>query len=340
MRLPKFANVAPAAAPRWQSAVRLVPLVAVLFAIVAPGARDAAAQAYPSKPVRVIVPSGVGGFDDFVTRVLAAKLSDSFGQQFIVENRPGAGGFIGQSFVAKSPADGYTLLLGGGSMAGARYVNAAVTYDVLRDFTHISLAAISPFFLVVHPSVPARNVKDYIALARARPGKMTFATMGAGQIPYWSVILFNNMAGINAVEIQYKAVNEAIVGVISGEVDYMFPPASIVVTNQAKLRVLAVTTDKRSLVLPDVPTMHEAALPGYVMPGWNSILGPAAMRPDIVASLSTAISRAQATPDVRDRHLKAGSEPASSSPEELRKKYADWIVIFGKIAKDNGLKPL
>ncbi len=242
--------------------------------------------------------------------------------------------------VAKSPPDGYTLLLGGGSMAGARYVNAAVTYDVLRDFTQISLAAIAPFFLVVHPSVPARNVKEYIALAKSRPGKLTFATLGPGQIPYWSVMLFNNMARIDAVEIQYKAINEAIVGVISGEVDYMFPPATIVVTNQAKLRVLAVTTTTRSPMLPTVPTVHEAGLPRYEMPAWNSILGPGGMRPDIVASLNAAIGRAQAMPDVRDRFLKAGLEPAPSSPEELRKKYADWIVIFGKIAKDAGIKPL
>lgn len=333
MRFPKFAKIT-------STAARLVPLAVFLFAMVAPGARDAAAQAYPSKPVRIILASGPGGGDDFVTRVIAPRLSELLGQQFVVDNRPGGGGFIGQSLVAKSPADGYTLLLGGGSMAGARYVNAAVTYDVLRDFTQISLVETSPFVMVVHPSVPARNVKEYIALARSRPGKMTFATIGAGQAPYWSAILFNNMARINAVEIQYKTLSETHIDVMSGRVDYLFTSAVGAVTNQAKLRALAVTNTTRSPMLPEVPTMHEAALPGYAMPTWRSILGPAGMHPDIVASLNTAIGRALAMPDVRDRFLKAGSEPTPGSPEELRQKYADWIVIFGKIAKDAGLKPL
>jgi tripartite-type tricarboxylate transporter receptor subunit TctC len=337
MKLRKFAGVASVCATRWQLGPCLALLVAFLFAI---SVIDAAGQTYPTKPVRIVAASGAGGPDDFVTRVIAGKLSDIFGQQFIVENRPGAGGFVGQSYVAKSPPDGYTLLLGGGSMAGARYVNAVVNYDVLRDFTQISLVETSPFVLVVHPSVPARNLKEYIALAQARPGKMTFATIGAGQIPYWGVILFNNMTRINAVEIQYKAITEALVGVISGEVDYTVTGAFSAVTNQGKLRSLAVTTTKRAPMLPEVPTMHEAGLAGYAMPAWRSILGPAGIRPEIVTSLNTAIGRALAAPDVRDRFLKAGSEPLPGSPEDVRKYYADWIVIFGKIAKDAGLKPL
>ena len=141
---------------------------------------------WPEKPVRIIIAAGPGGGDDFVTRLIAPKLAEMFGQQFIVENRPGAGGFIGQSSVQKAPPDGYTLLLAGGSMAGARYVNAQVTYDVLRDFTPISLVETSPFAMVVHPSVPAKNLKEYIALARSQPGKMTYGTAGAGQGPFWA----------------------------------------------------------------------------------------------------------------------------------------------------------
>ena len=336
LRIRRVASTA-AAKSRWTA--WLVPLAAVLIGSNVLVIRGAAAQAYPSKPVRIIVAAGPGGGDDFVARVLAPKLSELLGQQFVVDNRPGAGGFIGQSLVAKSPPDGYTLLLGGGSMAGARFVNAAVTYDVLRDFSQISLVEASPFVLVVHPSVPARNLKEYIALARSRPGKMTFATIGAGQIPYWSVMLFNNMARIQAVEIQYKAIGDALVAVMSGETDYTFVPVVSAVTNEAKLRALAVTTTTRSPMLPAVPTMHEAGLPGYAMPAWRSILGPAGMRREIVDALNSAISRALAMTDVRDRFLKAGSDTLPGSPDELRKQYADWIVIFGKIAKEAGLKP-
>ena len=312
----------------------------VTIAFAAGGASPAiAADAYPVKPVRIVVAAGAGGGDDFTARVIANKLGEMLGQQFIVDNRPGAGGLIGQSFVAKAAPDGYTLLLGGGSMAGARYVNASVNYDVLRDFTHISLVETSPFVMVVHPSVPARNLKEYIALARSHPGKLTFATIGAGQIPYWGVVLFNNMARIKAVEIQYKAIGEALIGVMSGEVDYTFTAAVGAVSNRAKLRALAVTTITRSPMLPDVPTMDEAALSGYAMPAWRSILGPPGMRRDVVDSLNSAISRVLAAPDVRDLFLKAGSEPLPGSPDEVRRRFADWVVIFGKIAKDAGIKP-
>jgi tripartite-type tricarboxylate transporter receptor subunit TctC len=315
---------------------RLASLVAIT---VISASAAIAADTYPVKPVRIVVPSGAGGLDDFISRIIATKLSDLLGKQFIADNRPGAGGVVGQIFAVKSPPDGYTLLLGGGSMAGAQYVNVAATYDVLRDFTHVSLVNTSIFVLLVHPSVPARNVKDYIALARSRPGKMTFGTTGAGQTPYWTVMLFNGMARINAVEIPYKTAPAALVDLIAGQVDYFFGPVSFALPNSEKLRALAVTSTIRSSMLPNVPTLSEAALPGYDLPGWGSILGPAGIDRDIVTSLNTAIARTMAMPDVRDRFLKAGLEPVSSSPEELRQRYADWVVKFGKIAKDIGVKP-
>src|SRR2546422_2376693 len=184
-------------------------IAAVLAALCASAA--SAAEPYPVKPVRIIVAVGAGGGDDFAARQVAAKLSELLGRQFFVENRPGAGGMIGQTFVAKSPPDGYTLLLAGGSMAGARYVNANMGYDLLRDFTPVSLIETSPFVLVANPALPTRSVSEFIALARSRPGKMTFGTLGAGQIPYWSAVLFNSMAGIEALEIQYKSPADAIV---------------------------------------------------------------------------------------------------------------------------------
>jgi tripartite-type tricarboxylate transporter receptor subunit TctC len=294
---------------------------------------------WPERIVRIIIAGGPAGGDNFVTRLIAPNLGDQLGQQFVVENRPGVGGMLGQMAVMKSPPDGYTWLLAGGSMAGARYVNANVTYDVLHDFTPVSLLETSSFVMLVHPTIPAKGAKEYIALARAQSGKMTYATLGPGQMPYWSAILFNNMAGINSVEVQYKDSAIALVDLMAGRVDYYFAPSAAAVANKAKLRALAVTSITRSPAFPDVPTMAEAALPGYDMPTWRSIMGPAKVPRDIVVSLNAAIGRTLAMPDVREKLLNAGSTAAPSSPEELSKRYADWIERFGKIAKQAGIKP-
>jgi len=298
-----------------------------------------AADAYPVKPVRIIVATGPGGVDDFTARQVAFKLSEFLGQQFIVENRPGAGGMIGQTFVAKSPPDGYTLLLAGGSMAGAHYVNANITYDLLRDFTPVSLLTNFPFVLVVNPALPVRSVKEFIELARSRPGKITFGTLGAGQIPYWGAVLFNAMAGIDALEIQYKNQADAVTDVITGRIDFYIAPPVVAIGSKDKLRMLAVTTRVRSEMLPDVPTIAETALPGYDMPAWVSIMGPAGMSAEVVQILNKAIARSLASTDLYQRFLKAGLVPTASSPAELRKRYEDWMVIFGKIASDAGVKP-
>jgi tripartite-type tricarboxylate transporter receptor subunit TctC len=293
---------------------------------------------WPEKPVRIIIAAAPGGGDDFVTRLIAPKLGELLGQQFIAENRVGVGGMIGQTFVQKSPPDGYTWLLAGGSMAGARLVNANVTYDVLRDFTPVTLLEISPFVMVVHPSVPAKNLKEFIALARTRPGNMTFATLG-GQMPYWNAMLFNSMARIKAVEIPYKSLADAMIDVMAGRVDYYFAPSAQYSANQARLRALGVTSASRSATFPDVPTIAEAALPGYDLPAWRSIMGPAGVRRDIVDTLNAAIRRTLAMPDVRGKMISAGSEPQPSSPAELGKRYAAWMALFDKIAKEAGLKP-
>ena len=320
--------------------VHLSPAVWLLLTLAtALPAAHAQTVKWPDKPVRIIIAAGPGGGDDFVTRLIAPKLAEMLGQQFIAENRPGVGGMIGQTLVLKSAPDGYTFLLAGGSMAGARYVNAQVTYDVLRDFTPVSLVETSQFAMIVHPSVPAKNLKEYIALARAQPGKMTYGMIGAGQIPYWSAVLFNSMARIQAVEVTYKVGADAIIDVMAGRVDYYFAPLSTAVAQKAKLRTLAVTSITRSPALPEVSTVAEAALPGYEMPAWRSIMGPAGVRPEIVASLNAAIGRTLAMPDIRERFAIAGSEPAPSTPEELSKRYADWIQRFGKIAKEAGIKP-
>ena len=295
--------------------------------------------AYPVKPVRIVVASTAGGGDDIVARLLASKLSDLLGQQFIVENRPGAGGNIGQTSVAKSPPDGYTLLLAGISMAGARFVNANLGYDLFRDFTPVSWIEISPFVLVANPALPVRNVKEFIDLARSRPGKMSFATIGAGQIPYWGVMLFNSMAAIDALEVPYKGPAEAVIDVIAGRVDYTVTPIPVALTNKDKLRVLAVTSTVRSDALPDTPTMAEAALPDYDMAAARGIMGPAGIPREIVATLNRAMVQILASAEMRERLAKVGSIAFSSTPEEMMKRYEERMAVFGKIAKEAGLKP-
>lgn len=295
--------------------------------------------AYPIKPVRIIVASGPGSGDDFATRTVANELSNILKQSFIVENRPGAGGVIGQSAVLKSAPDGYTLLLAGGSMAGARFVNAAVTYDVLKDFTPVSLIETSPFALVASASLPAKDLKEFIAYAKAHPGKLSYGTIGAGQVPWWAVFLFNSMAGVNAVDITYKDTAGAMTDVMTGRLDYFVTALVSALSAKDKLRVLAVTAAERSAMLPDVPSMAEAGLPGYDMPAWRSIMGPAGMPAEVVATLNKAIQQALASPELRDRFLKAGSVPLGSTPAELRARYQHWMGIFEKIAKDAGVKP-
>jgi tripartite-type tricarboxylate transporter receptor subunit TctC len=312
---------------------------ALLVLLAACAGAACAADPYPVKPVRIIVASGPGSGDDFATRVLAERLSAILGQQFIVENRPGAGGLIGQMQAMKSPPDGYTLLLAGGSMAGARFVNANATYDLQRDFTPVSVIETSPFALIVNPALPAPSVRDFIAHARARPGKLSYATIGAGQTPYWAMALFNNMAGVQALEVPYKGVSEAVVDIITGRADYFFAPLVSAIASKDKLRVLAVTSIVRSEMLPEVPTMAEAGLPGYEMPAWRSIMGPAGIPGDVVAVLNKAIQQALASPELRERYAKAGSTPLGGSPEDLRKRYEDWAAIFGRISRDAGIRP-
>jgi tripartite-type tricarboxylate transporter receptor subunit TctC len=311
-------------------------IIATLAALVA---TVAVAQGYPNKPVRFIVATGPGGGDDFTARLVGAKLSDILRQQFVVENRPGAGGMIGQTSVARSAPDGYTILLAGGSMAGARYVNANVTYDLMKDFSPISLIETSPFALVVNPSLPVRNVQEFIALAKSRPGKLNYGSLGAGQIPWWSAFLFQSMTGVQAQEVRYKAIADASGDIIAGRLDFLFTAMVGAVGAKDKLKVLAVTSRMRSDMLPEVPTMIEAGVPGYEMPAWRSVMGPAGMNPEHVQVLNRAIARTLQDPDLRERFAKAGSMPQASTPEELRKRYQDWMEIFGKIARDAKLQP-
>jgi tripartite-type tricarboxylate transporter receptor subunit TctC len=297
------------------------------------------AAAYPTKPVRIVVAAAPGSGDDITTRIVAAKLAELLGQQFVVENRPGAGGMIGQTLVAKSPPDGYTLLLAGGSMAGSHLVNANMGYDLHRDFTPVSLIETGPWSFVASPTLPIRTVQEFIAYARARPGKLNYGTIGVGQLPYWSVRLFNSMAGIDAAEVTYKSGGDAILDLIAGRLDYYFPPLPNAITSKDKLRILAVTSRVRSALLPDVPTLAESGLPDYEMPVWRSLMAPAGVRREIVDVLNAAMVKALASPDVREKIASTGTVATSSTPDEVRKRYLEQTAVFTKLAKEAGLKP-
>ena len=313
----------------------------LLFVIWAGLTVTATAQSFPAKPVRLVVASAAGGADDFHSRIVAQGLTKMLGQQFVADNRPGAGGVLGQEFVAKSPADGYTLLLGGGSMTGAQFVKANLPFDVMRDFAPVSLVTIIQSCLLIHPAVPARNVKEFIALAQSRPGKLNFGSGGVGQTAYFSAAYFNGIAKINTVHIPYKSFAAVITDAMSGQIDFFFGNTSIAVTQTqaGKLRALAVTGAKRSLALPEIPTIAEAALPSYELTSWMSILVPAATPRPVIDTLNSAVVRLIALPENRERMIKAGSEPASSTPEELAKRMAEGVEKYGRIAKLVGLKP-
>jgi len=295
--------------------------------------------AWPLKTVRIFVATPPGGGDDYVARLLTPRLGELLGQPFVAENRPGAGGLIAQNHVMQAAPDGYTWLLAGGSMAGARYISLAAKYDVLRDFTPVSLLESSPFVMLLHPGVPARTLRDYINMARTQPGKMTFATLGPGQMPYWAAHLFNSMAGVQALEVRYKAFGEVTADLVMGRVDYFFAPFPTAIALKDRLRLFAVTTAKRSPTLPEVPSLAESGLAGYDMPAYRGIMGPAGLPEELVRSLNAALVQALAISEVRDKLLSVGSVPQSSTPRQLEEKFVLLIARFSTLAKQAGLKP-
>ena len=300
----------------------------------------AAAQSYPSKPVRIVVAFVAGGGDDFHGRLVAQKLTEVLGQQVIVENRGGAGGFVGWEYVAKAAPDGYTLLLGGGSLTTVPSLRPNAPFDVLRDFTPISLISTFGLVLVVHPSVPARNVKELIALARARPGKLNYASSDAGATPHLSAELFKSMAKLDIVHIPYKGSTPAYVDLMAGQTDMYFGvmAGALPHIRSHKVRALGVTAARRAASLPEAPTIAESGLPGYELTSWYALMGPGGMPADIVARLNGAVHKVIAMPDVRERLLNAGSEPEVNTPDQMAAMVKANVAKFGRIIRTAGIK--
>ena len=289
-------------------------LLAGLMPTVAP------AQTYPARPVRIVVGSAAGGPIDMVARLTGQKLSEAFDQPFVIENRLGAGGTIAGDYVAKSARDGYTLYMGSAAtlcIAPALYPK--LPYDPVADFSPISVIAGTAFVMVVHPSIPARSVKEFIALAKARPGQLRFGSAGSGSATHLSAELFKSMAKIDVLHVPYKGGSQAIVDVLGGQIDFMFDtiPNSMPLIKSARLRALGVTGAERSALMRDLPTIAEAGVAGYEASTWFGLLGPAGLARDSVNRLSAAARKAVGSDELRQRMLVDGLEPVGNTPEQF-----------------------
>ncbi len=296
---------------------------------------------YPNRPVRIVVPSSAGGGADIIARIITPKLSERLGQQVVVDNRPGAGTMIGGEVVAKAPPDGYTLLMGVSTLATNPVVYKKIAYDALRDFAPITLAVVAPNMLVVHPSVPAHSTRELIAFARAHPGQLNFGSAGAGTNPHLTMELFLSMAKLKMVHIPYKGSAPAIIDMIAGHVAVM---AATILTGMphvrsGRLRALGVTSATRVAAAPDIPTIAEAALPGYEAVQWYGVLAPAQTPGDIVGRLHAEIARILRLPEVIERFSGDGAEPAGNTPEEFGRFIRTETDKWAKVAREAGIKP-
>jgi tripartite-type tricarboxylate transporter receptor subunit TctC len=315
---------------------RLILALAAGLGICAP----ASGQPYPNRPVRLIVPYAPGGGSDTTSRVMAKPLAEIFGQQIVIDNRPGAGTIIGAELAAKSLPDGYTLFSGiTGTMAINPSIYAKLPYDPVRDFAPIAMIATGPNVLVVHPSVPAKSVNDLIALAKKNPGQLTYASSGTGGAPHLAGELFKYMAGIDMVHVPYKGAAPATLDLLSGNVQVMFGGLAPVVpqVKAGKLRALAVAGAKRSQALPDVPSLAET-LKGYDGSTWFAIFAPAGTSPDIISKVSADLATVMSRKDVTEQLLVQGYEPWIMGPKELGPFVSQEIAKWAKVIKAAGIK--
>ena len=297
-------------------------------------------QAYPVKPVRILAGFAPGGFTDTAGRIVAQKLSAAWGQQVIVENRTGANGLIAGDLTAKSAPDGYTLFMSSAGLTTNPMMYTKQQRDPLKDFTAVSLVAGIPNVLVVHPSVPAKSVRELLAIARSKPAALTQASAGTGSPGHLSGELLQLIAKVKFIHVPYKGSGPALIDVLGGHIDLSFPSisASVVQIREGKLRGLGVTMAKRSPMLPDVPPIGDS-VPGYEVVGWYGIVGPAGMPREVTAKISTEISRMLTAPDVRERFLREGAEPIGNTPEEFTAFLARDQIKWAKVIKAANIRP-
>ena len=314
----------------------------LLHALLAVAVAPAWAQGtYPTKPVRVVVPFPAAGTTDILARAAAQKLSETWGQQVIVDNRPGAGGNIGSELVAKSAPDGYTLLMG---TVGTHAINPSLypkmPYDHVKDFVPVILVAGVPNVLVVHPSLPVNSVQELIAYAKANPGKLNFASSGSGTSIHLSGELFKVMTGVQMTHIPYKGSAPALTDLMGGQVQMMFDnlPSSLAFIKAGKLRALAVTSAQRSPALPDVPTVAESGVPGFEASSWFGLLAPAGTPRDIVAKINADTAKWLSSPDAKEKLAAQGAAAAGGSPEDFAKHIQAETAKWARVVKESGAK--
>lgn len=312
-----------------------IPAGALLLGLVA---LPAQAQPYPAKPVRVLVGFPAGGPTDILGRLVAQKLFEATGQQFLVDNRGGASGMIAAELTAKAPPDGYTLLVVPATHSVNPSLYKKVAFDTVRDFTAVSLVAEGPFILVVHPSLPAKNVADLIALARRNPGQLNYASAGVGGLPHLAGELFKTMTGIRMTHIPYKGAAPATVDLVAGHVTIMFNNmlSALPQVKGGRLRALAVTTDKRSAAVPEIPTIAEAGVKHYEVSGWYGVLAPAGLNAEALGRLNAEVNRAMRQPDVMKRLSAEGVDAVASTPDEFAARIRREIAKWGVVVKTSG----
>jgi tripartite-type tricarboxylate transporter receptor subunit TctC len=298
-------------------------------------------QAFPTRTVRIVIPFPPGGTSDILARTLAQKLTEEWGQQVIAENRPGAAGNLACEFVAKQKGDPHTLLI---NTVGTHAINPAIypnlPFDPLRDFTLITNLVNLPSLLIVHPSVQATNAQELIALAKGKPGALQYSSAGSGSQPHLTAEIFKTMAGVELLHVPYKGAGPQLLALVSGEVALTFAtaPAAVPLVRNKQVRAIAVTSAERVAALPDVPTLNETALPGYVAVGWNGLAGPAGIPKAVVDKIHGAVSKIYRMPDMRDRLIGLAAEPAISTPEAFTALVKSELGKWAKAVKDSGAK--
>ena len=318
--------------------MKMTAAVTVMAGLLSSGAY---AQTFPSKPVRLVVPFAPGGAPDLVARGLAPKLSESLGQAVVVDNRAGAGGIIGMEIVAKASPDGHTLVIGSnGPLAIVPNLHRSLSFDVARDFAPVSMVTALPFLLVVHPSLPVKSVKDLVALAKSKPNELNYGSPGNGTTTHLATELLKSATGMKITHVPYKGVADAATALMSGQVQVLSGDLNSMLPHvkSGRIRGIAVTSARRSKLLPEVPTVAESGVPGFDASGWMGVLAPAATPPAVVERLNASIAKALAAPDTSSRLGALGGEVAASTPAQFATLIRSESAKWGKLIKSAGIE--